>query len=889
MKYILSLGIVMWSILLSAQQNKDILITYSKSEASLEEIFADLELQYGVRFSYATSSIGHRIMDANFDNASIEDVIDYLLEGQDMEFKIVDNNILMRKSEEYAAVESEDYKSSIHLKGKIVNKYNEDEVMDYATISVSNSSIGTYSNDKGHFDIEIPSEYKGERIIISYLGYADEVYQLSELEDEFLFISMENEVFSFEEIMIVNTDKPLRIDNNKNAIQLNKNQINSSTSGVMGNDIGRQIQLLPGITAHDDNSAAIKIRGSNSDETLMMLDGMPIYNASHYYGIFSAINTEYIDSVSIYKNTYPLEYGGRTGGLVELFSDNSHSEHTSANVNLDLLTASGSMTIPLSQKSQISIVGRSTIREINNEQFNTVNTQNLLNSQIESFNQKIDNRKNDPSFTFYDINSKFQYQNESNYFSVNFFRSEDDVKNDYKISIQDLNENEIKLIAIDDQSWSNTAGSLQWTKRLSTNMNWSSSAYFTHYSNEHINDFKLDKKYKPGLPPPPENNPLTAQLGAQQTNEVKDVGFDSHLEYSNKKYTLKAGFSGIQHSIEYLFRENNKFKIGGGVRFSEIASYAGMGWKFWNKFSINSGLRATYFTNLKEYRLSPRVLLNYDINQNIAFKTSYHIENQVIRQFYFEYRGEPMELWVAAGQNGIPVLRSQNIMVGATMKGKILSLDIELFRKDMSGVLEYLIPNLGEASNNMDQNRDYTLFRGNGLSRGIDFILSSGYKSYDTYLSYTWSKSEEQYNAIFKNQFFASENDRTHQFKWVNTVDINNFTLGLNGIYVSGRPYTDVRNVEQNEDIRDLNPESRLKRVKAYHRLDISGGYNFKIGGLNASITASIFNVFNTKNVQYIQSVATQLTANQNTVNVIVGNESALLNRTVNLGIKVGF
>ena len=139
------------------------------------------------------------------------------------------------------------------------------------------------------------------------------------------------------------------------------------------------------------------------------------------------------------------------------------------------------------------------------------------------------------------------------------------------------------------------------------------------------------------------------------------------------------------------------------------------------------------------------------------------------------------------------------------------------------------------------------------------------------------------------NNFFASENDRTHQLKWVNSLTTGNFTWGLNGIYVSGRPYTDIRIVDQNADLRDLDPKSRLKRVKAYHRIDISAAYNFTIGSMNASVSASIFNLLNTQNVQYIQAVATQLSANQQTQNIIVGNESQLLNRTLNLGLNLRF
>ncbi|MCF6357308.1 MAG: carboxypeptidase-like regulatory domain-containing protein, partial [Draconibacterium sp.] len=411
MRYILFLFLSILAFSLSGQEVSDILVNYSKKDATLEQIFKDLEAQYGIRFSYATAAIESKRMDADFENESIQEVLDYLLDQESLEYKIVANNILLRKSESYKEMGDDNYKSSLHLKGKITNSHDSKEALDYASISISNSSIGTYSDEEGRFDIEIPQQDLDENIIIHYLGYEDEIYKISELEDEYILVALKDGQFSIEEVIIVNKEKPLNLGNASNNIELNMTQIKSNTSGVMGNDIGRQIQLLPGISAHDDDSAAIKIRGSNSDETLMILDGMPIYNANHYYGIFSGVNTAYIDSVNLFKNTYPLQYGGKTAGLVELFSDKAQPASTKVNLNLDFLTASGDVRIPISEKSHFSFAGRSTLKEVNNKQFNTIKSSTQNDIQVQSFSQKVDDRRNDPSFTFYDMNAKYQYRN----------------------------------------------------------------------------------------------------------------------------------------------------------------------------------------------------------------------------------------------------------------------------------------------------------------------------------------------------------------------------------------------------------------------------------------------------------------------------------------------
>lgn len=889
MKNILILFLISFSFSLSAQTVSDIKVTYSKKDARLEQVFRDLEVQYGVRFSYATAAIESKIVDADFEDESIQDVLDYLLQEESMDYKIVANNILLRKSKSYKEVDDDKYKTTLHIKGKITNNHDTNQALDYASISISNSSIGTYSDQEGRFDIEIPYQYIGEDIVIRYLGFEDEVYKISELKNEYIIVAMEDGEYSFDEVMIVNKEKPLKLGNTNNSIKLNKTQIASSTSGVMGADIGRQIQLLPGIAAQDDDCAAIKIRGSNSDETLMVLDGMPIYNANHYYGIFSGVNTAYIDSVHLFKNTYPLQYGGKTAGLVELFSDYVQPTSVEGNLYLDFLTASGDLRIPISDKSHFSLAGRSTFKEVNNQQFNTISTPLQENLQVETFSQKIEDNITDPSFTFYDVNAKYMYRiNKNDFFSINFYRSSDNVNNTYKSTIQDKNENELNLTATNSQSWSNTAASMMFSKNITSRFRLNTTAYLTQYTNEEINNIKLNKKYKSGVFPPV-NNPLMAILGSEQKNELMDLSVDSHLDFKHGHNTIKLGATVIHHDIEYAFNENNKDKLSGKDSFYEITGYGSYDFQLWDKVKLSSGLRVTNFTNLDATKLSPRILLQYQSSEKFTLKSSFNIENQVIRELSYEYRGEPMYLWVTAGQNDIPVLSSQNIMIGSTLKLSPLTIDIEVYQKNMKGHIEYVLPNPGEASNNADQNRVYTLFEGNGRTKGIDIILSTGFKKYDTYLSYTLSECNQQFEEIFNNKFFPSENDRTHQLKWVNTLTTGNFTWGLNGIYISGRPYTDVSTVGVSGDIRILDPKIRLRRLKAYHRIDFSTAYMFNIGNLKASLTASVFNLMNTKNVKYIQSVSTQVNANNKSENIIIGNESELLNRTFNLGLQIGF
>src|SRR5690606_5521747 len=49
-------------------------------------------------------------------------------------------------------------------------------------------------------------------------------------------------------------------------------------------DIIRAIQLLPGVQSGTEGTTGFYVRGGSPDQNLILLDGVPVYNASHLFG-----------------------------------------------------------------------------------------------------------------------------------------------------------------------------------------------------------------------------------------------------------------------------------------------------------------------------------------------------------------------------------------------------------------------------------------------------------------------------------------------------------------------------------------------------------------------------------------------------------------------------
>jgi len=76
-------------------------------------------------------------------------------------------------------------------------------------------------------------------------------------------------------------------------------------------DIFRGFQLMPGISAANQSSSGLYVRGGTPDQNLVLYDGFTVYYVDHLYGFFSAFNSNAIKDVRLFKGGFEAKYGGR--------------------------------------------------------------------------------------------------------------------------------------------------------------------------------------------------------------------------------------------------------------------------------------------------------------------------------------------------------------------------------------------------------------------------------------------------------------------------------------------------------------------------------------------------------------------------------------------------
>jgi outer membrane receptor protein involved in Fe transport len=89
-----------------------------------------------------------------------------------------------------------------------------------------------------------------------------------------------------------------------------------------GNDALHVTGSLPGIALRDE-SARLNVRGGDSDEVLIVLDGVELYDPFHlkdHQGLFSIVDSRAVGRVDVVGGAFPAEYGGRMSGVVSIES-----------------------------------------------------------------------------------------------------------------------------------------------------------------------------------------------------------------------------------------------------------------------------------------------------------------------------------------------------------------------------------------------------------------------------------------------------------------------------------------------------------------------------------------------------------------------------------------
>ncbi len=152
-----------------------------------------------------------------------------------------------------------------------------------------------------------------------------------------IMIRMEPAQMAIDEIIVTPSTMSLMRENPVAGLDLTRKDIFALPH--LGDDIYRALTLLPGVTG-EETSARFNVRGGRTDEVLMLLDRVELFEPFHlkdYGSALSIVTPRALDEVNLITGGFPAEYGDRMSGVLDMST--FQPEKAKTVLGLSLLTA----------------------------------------------------------------------------------------------------------------------------------------------------------------------------------------------------------------------------------------------------------------------------------------------------------------------------------------------------------------------------------------------------------------------------------------------------------------------------------------------------------------------------------------------------------------------
>lgn len=616
--------------------------------------------------------------------------------------------------------------------------------------------------------------------------------------------------------------------------------------GFMGeHDLIKNITLLPGIQSSGEFGSGFYVHGGGADQNLFLLDGIPMYSTSHLFGLISAINTDVVTGVSIYKSGIPARFGERISSVTDINTGAENPDKFLAKGGIGLINSRLKLESPFGHsKGNIVLSVRGSYSDW------------MLRSlpDIDLKNSKAG---------FYDVNGQANYVlNARNTLSISTCYSHDN----------------FSFSSNTNYTYSNLVSSLKWTfllnkKLLSTLTTGLSNYQLTYLYNDSLKllsankvDFGLDYKAIKWK--------LTWLPGSGHNIET---GIDAIL-YNNQPGILTP--LGNESIVEKVVLDHEK-----GV---ETSAYLADNWDINPLLSIEAGIRLACYTAfgpanifvfepglprsmenlidtlkyneneaIKTFLLpEPRFSMRYILTENSSIKLGFQHMNQFINLVSNTAIASPTDAWKLSSTNFEPVSAIQlSLGYYLNLHNNMFETSMECFFKKQTNAIEYK----NGAQLLLNPHLETDLIPAEGQSYGVELYMKKAAGRLTGWVSYTWSRSQRRTSGttddekINGNNWFAANFDTPHSL----TVTANyklSARWAFSSVFTfnSGRPLTlPEQKYEVNGTQVIVYSERNKYRLPDYHRLDVSLTLfpSLRLSKkLRGSWTLSILNLYGRKN-----------------------------------------
>lgn len=838
--------VVFLTLSLHAQNKKETRFNLSFQDVTLDKFVKEMEKATGFTFIYGEDiKLAHRI-NLQARQLLLHEILQKVFKNESIKFEISGNHILLFQR----SVPQKTVSRKFTISGYVTDGASSETLIG-ANILESRHSSGTATNPFGFYTLTLP---EGDiELTYSYLGYKAQNSRFKLTKDTLLNIHLKSDN-QLNEIVIVSDKREGNIQNTAMGVHdIPMAQI-QHTPVIFGEaDLLKTIQLMPGVQAGTEGFSGLYVRGGSSDQNLILLDGIPVYNADHLMGIFSIFTPEAVKKVTLFKSSFPARYGGRLSSIVDVRTNDGDMKQYHGAISVGLLTNKLHLEGPVwKDHTSFSFSARSTHTAFLSNLIK--NSDGSYNYYFYDFNAKLNHIFNDRSRLFIGAyHGKDHYHYNSNYETP--WEYENKESNPQNSIYKDKNR----------LNWGNTILSTRWNYVFNNQLFSNTTIAYNRYQmslNSEMNELRrnqstLQHNYK---------------YGTDYRSGIRDYSARMDFDYTpSPTHHIKFGTEYIYHTFrpetttskikeeengvtmqDTLYSNNNSKELYG----HEVSVYAEDNFDLNSRISANAGVHLSWFnTQGKNYwAVQPRLSVRYRFLPDFSVKASYTCMAQYVHLLSATPFSMPTDLWVPITKNIRPMHSNQYSLGGYYTGISGWEFSVEGYYKQLYNVLEYQdgVTMLGTSTNWEDK-----VESGKGYSMGIEFMAQKTLGKTTGWLSYTLSKTDRQFKNgnISNGARFPYKYDRRHNISLCLNHKFNErIDIGASWIFYTGgaistpeRQTVFIRPDGTTENAPYI-PHRNNYRLPATHRLNLGINFNKKTKHGMRTWNISIYNVYNAMN-----------------------------------------
>ena len=225
------------------------------------------------------------------------------------------------------------------------------------------SQKGAVANQFGFYSYT--TEKDSVDLYFSFVGYQTKRFQLSPKSDTVINVFLIPDGVLEEVVVSAESMDKVQEITRMSSINVPIKQI-KELPALMGEvDVFKVLQLLPGVQSGTEGASGLYVRGGGPDQNLILLDGVPVYNASHLFGFFSVFNADAINNVELIKGGFPSRYGGRLSSVIDITMKEGNMQEIKGEGSIGLIASKITVEGPIKKdKTSFILSARRTYLDI---------------------------------------------------------------------------------------------------------------------------------------------------------------------------------------------------------------------------------------------------------------------------------------------------------------------------------------------------------------------------------------------------------------------------------------------------------------------------------------------------------------------------------------------